>query len=191
MAEKNESTDKKELIEVKSLDDLRELRNVLQQSKKKQANADAEFDTIPSEGVFARIGVKEFTLVDSEGKAQTVKSLGLFTKNGEFISENNLTRQHLEEVLTSVKTGSRRGKFILKSTRLTDLSKFGKSLNQQMLKIVGKSFTTTKRDVRNYQQQYLTSETFDEVCQKYNTDECLRDALSKTEIVNGYVFNIS
>jgi predicted glutamine amidotransferase len=185
------NTDSKELIEVKTLDDLRELRNVLQQSKKKQANADAEFDTIPSEGVFAKIGVKEFTLVDNEGKTQVVKSLGLFTKNGEFISENNLTRQHLEEVLTSVKTGSRRGKFILKSTRLTNLNKFGKSLNQQLLKIVGKSFTTEKRDVRNYQQQYLTSATFDEVCQSANSDASLKDALSKTEIVNGYVFNIS
>lgn len=181
----------KELLEIKSVEDLVKIRKDLGQSQKKIDNASAEFASIPTEGVFAGIGVKEFTLTGNDGKTQTVKSLGLFTKNGDFISENNLTRQHLEEVLTSVKTGARRGKFILKSTRLTDLSKHGKSLNEQMLKIVGKSFTTVKKDVRNYQQQYLTSEKFDEVCQKDNSDASLKDALSKTEIVNGYVFNIS
>jgi hypothetical protein len=181
----------KETLEVKTLDDLRKLRATLNQSKKKQANADTEFVSIPTEGVFDRIDIKEFTLTDEKGKETKVQSLGLFTKNGEFISENTLTKQNLGEVLTSVKTGKRKGLFILKSDRLTNLNKFGSTLNEQMLNIVGKSFTTEKRDVRNYQQKYLTSETFDEVCQKYNTEECLRDALSKTEIVNGYVFNIS
>ena len=185
------NTDGKEVLEVKTVEDLTNLRKSLGQSQKKIDNASAEFETIPSEGVFAKIGVKEFTIKDSDGKTQVVKSLGLFTKDGSFISENNLTRQHLEQTLTSVKTGSRKGRFILKSTRLTDLSKFGKSLNQQMLNLVNKSFTTEKRDVRNYQQKYLTSATFDEVCQKDNSDASLKDALSKTEIVNGYVFNIS
>ena len=60
-----------------------------------------------------------------------------------------------------------------------------------MLNIVGKSFTTVKKDIRNYQQQFLTSTTFDEVCQEDNSDASLKDALSKTEIVNGYIFNIS
>ena len=181
----------KETIEVKTLDDLRQLRSTLKQSKKKQVNADTEFTTIPEEGVFDRIDVKEFSLVNSDGKTQVIKSLGLFTKNGEFISENNLTRQHLGEVLTSVKTGSRRGKFILKSERLTNLNKFGSTLNEQMLNLQGKSFTSVKKDIRNYQQKYLTTETFDEVCQPDNSEESLKDALSKTEIVNGYVFNIS
>ncbi len=181
----------KELLEIKNVDDLIKIRKDLGQSQKKIDNASAEFASIPTEGVFAGIGVKEFTLTGNDGKTQTVKSLGLFTKNGEFISENNLTRQHLEEVLTSVKTGKRRGLFILKSDRLTNLNKFGSSLNEQMLNIVGKSFTTVKKDIRNYQQKYLTSETFDEVCQKDNSDASLKDALSKTEIVNGYVFNIS
>lgn len=181
----------KETIEVKTLDDLRELRAKLQQSKKKQINADTEFATIPEEGVFDRIDVKEFILTGNDGKTQTVQSLGIYTKNGEFISENTLTKQHLSEVLTSVKTGTRKGKFILKSERLTNLNKFGKSLNQQLLNLVNKSFTTEKREIRNYQQQFLTTERFDEVCQSDNSDASLKDALSKTEIVNGYVFNIS
>ena len=189
----SESTnvDNKELISVNSVSDLMELREQLKQSKKKQANANTEFTSIPEEGVFDRIGVKEFALKDDDGKTTTVKSLGIFTKNGEFISENTLTKQHLGEVLTSVKTGKRKGSFILKSDRLTNLSKFGGSLNDQMLKIVGKSFTTVKKDVRNYQQAYLTTETFDQVCQRDNSLESLQDALKKTEIVNGYTFKIS
>lgn len=179
----------KELINVKNVEDLVNLRKKLGQTDKKINNASAEFTTIPEEGVFDEIGVKEFTLTN-DGKTQTVKSLGLFTKSGDFISENNLTRQHLEEVLTSVKTGKRRGLFILKSDRLTNLNKFGKSLNEQMLNLKGKSFTTVKKDIRNYQQKYLTTDTFDEVCQEDNSDESLKDALGKTEIVNGYVFNI-
>ena len=187
---KSVKTESKELISVKSVSDLVELREQLEQSKKKRDNANTEFASIPTEGRFARIGVKEFTLKDDDGKETTVKSLGLFTENGEFISENNLTKQHLGEVLTSVKTGKRKGKFILKSDRLTNLNKFGSTLNSQMLKIVGKSFTTVKKDVRNYQQQFLTTETFDEVCQQDNSDASLKDALNKTEIVNGYIFKI-
>lgn len=185
------NVDNKELISVKSVEDLLKLREDLGQSKKKRDNSNAEFTSIPEEGVFARIGVKEFTLKDDDGKETTVKSLGIFTKNGEFISENTLTKQHLEEVLTSVKTGARRGRFILKSERLTNFNKFGKSLNEQMLNLVNKSFTTVKRDVRNYQQAFLTSETFDQVCQKDNSVKSLEDALSKTEIVNGYKFIIN
>lgn len=181
----------KEILTVETVKDLIELRKALGQSQKKIDNSSAEFTTIPTEGVFDRIGVKEFTITDADGKTTVVKSLGIFTKNKEFISENTLTRQHLEEVLTSVKTGSRRGKFILKSERLTNLNKFGKSLNEQMLNLKDKSFTTVKRDVRNYQQKYLTSATFDEVCQPDNSDASLKDALSKTEIVTGHVFNIS
>ena len=123
----------KETIEVKTLDDLRKLRATLQQSKKKQQNADTEFATIPEEGVFDRIDIKEFTLKDEKGKETKVQSLGIYTKNGEFISENTLTKQKLGEVLTSVKTGDRKGLFILKSDRLTNLSKFGGTLNEQML----------------------------------------------------------
>lgn len=185
------NTDGKELIEVKTVDELVKLRKAIGQSEKKIQNASMEFTTIPEEGVFAKIGVKEFTLTNSDGKAQTVKSLGIFTKNGDFISETALTRQHLEEVLTCVKTGTRKGRFILKSERLTNLNKFGKSLNEQLLNLVNKSFTTTKRDVRNYQQQFLTTERFDEVCQPDNSAESLQDALSKTEIITGHIFNIS
>lgn len=185
------NTDKKEVIEVKNVNDLIKVRKALGQSQKKIDNASAEFTTIPEEGVFAKIGVKEFTLTGDDGKTQTVKSLGIYTKSGDFISENSLTKQHLEEVLTSVKTGARRGKFILKSERLTNLNKFGKSLNEQMLNLVGKSFTSVKKDVRNYQQKYLTTETFDEVCQEDNSAESLSNAMSKTEIVTGHVFNIS
>lgn len=185
------NTDKKETITVKTVDELVKLRKAIGQSEKKIQNASAEFTTIPEEGVFAKIGVKEFTLIDSDGKKTVVKSLGLFTKDGSFVSETALTRQHLEEVLTCVKTGSRKGRFILKSERLTNLNKFGKSLNEQLLNLVNKSFTSVKRDVRNYQQQYLTSATFDEVCQEDNSDASLKDALSKTEIITGYKFNIS
>lgn len=181
----------KETITVSNVKDLIDLRQTLGQSKKKQDNASAEFTSVPEEGVFARIGIKEFTIKDSDGKDTVVKSLGIFTKNDEFISENNLTRQHLEKVLTSIKTGDRRGKFILKSSRLTNLGKHGKSLNEQMLNLVNKSFTTEKLDIRNYQQKYLTTSTFDEVCQRDNSDASLEDSLGKTEIVNGYKFNIS
>ena len=180
----------KEVINVKSVEDLVKLREDLGQSQKKRDNANTEFTTIPEEGVFSHIGVKEFTLTNDDKTQTIVKSLGIFTKNNEFISENSLTKQNLEEVLTSVKTGKRRGLFILKSDRLTNLSKFGSSLNDQMLKLVGKSFTTVKKDVRNYQQQFLTTETFDEVCQQDNSDASLKDALNKTEIVNGYIFKI-
>ncbi len=181
----------KEVISVKTVADLTNLRKKLGQSDKKIDNANTEFASIPTEGVFDRIDVKEFTLKDEEGNETVVKSLGLFTKSGDFISENNLTRQHLGEVLTSVKTGKRRGSFILKSDRLTNLNKFGSTLNEQMLNLQGKSFTSVKKDIRNYQQQYLTSETFDQVCQPDNSEESLKDALSKTEIVNGYTFIIN
>ena len=179
----------KELINVKNVEDLVNLRKKLGQTDKKINNASAEFTTIPEKCVFDEIWVKEFILTN-DGKTQVVKSLGIYTQSGDFVSENNLTKQHLEQVLTSVKTGKRRGLFILKSDRLTNLNKFGKSLNEQMLNLKGKSFTTVKKDVRNYQQAYLTTDTFDEVCQKDNSSESLEEALKKTEIVNGYVFNI-
>lgn len=183
------NVDEKETLNISSVEDLVNLRVKLGQKQKKRDNAAAEFTVIPEKGVFDEIGVKEFTLTN-DGKTITVKSLGIFTKSGDFISENNLTRQHLENVLTSIKTGTRKGSFILKSDRLTNLSKFGKSLNEQMLKLKGRSFSTEKKDIRNYQQKYLTTETFNEVCQKDNSEESLKDSLSKTEIVNGYVFNI-
>ena len=126
----------KELLEIKDVNDLVKIRKDLGQSQKKIDNSSVEFTSIPTEGVFAGIGVKEFELTGNDGKTQTVKSLGLFTKNDDFISENNLTRQNLKEVLTSIKTGKRRGSFILKSDRLTNLNKFGKSLNEQMLNLV-------------------------------------------------------
>ena len=192
MTSKDKNVDAKELItEPKTVEQIIDLRKSIGQKDKKIENSSAEFSSIPEEGVFARIGVKEFTLTNDDKTTTVVKSLGLFTKNEDFISENAITKQHLEEVLTSVKTGDRRGKFILKSERLTNLNRFGKSLNEQMLNLVGKSFTTVKKDVRNYRQQYLTSETFDQVCQKDNDDEALQNALSKTEIVNGYKFIIS
>lgn len=191
MTSKDKNVDEKELIaEPKTVEQIIDLRKSIGQKDKKIENSSAEFSSIPEEGVFDRIGVKEFTLTN-DGKTTVVKSLGLFTKNEDFISENAITKQHLEEVLTSVKTGDRKGKFILKSERLTNLNKFGKSLNEQMLNLVGKSFSTVKKDVRNYQQHFLTSKTFDEVCQKDNSDESLQDALKKTEIVNGYKFIIS
>ena len=175
----------KEKLTLDNTSDVQNLRKSIGQSEKKMLNSAQEFSSIPEKGIFSHIGTKKF---DIPGVGVR-HSLGLFTTDGDFLSENTLTKQNLLDILTEIKNGTRKGKFMLKSERLNDLSKFGKSLDAQLISLQGLSFETQKlTDVKQYKQEYLTSETFDNVCQDSNTKTALKNANECTELGTGYKF---
>ena len=175
-----------ENIQINSVEDLQELRKTVGQSQKRMDAAAMEFSRTPESGTFSHIGVKKFTI---EGVERN--SIGLFLTDGGFIAESTLTKQNLLSEMQKVRNGKHAGKYILKSERLTNLSKFGNSLNAQMLKLIGKSFVTKRReDVRQYKQEYLDAEKFGQVTQPNDSDVSKNTILEKTEIGTGYAFEI-
>lgn len=175
----------KEKLTLDNTSDVQDLRKSIGQSEKKVKNAAQEFSTIPEQGTFSHVGTKEFNIPDVGIR----HSLGLYTTEGDFVSENTLTKQNLLDVLTEIRNGTRKGKFMLKSERLNDLTKFGKSLDSQLINLQGLTFETQKlTDVKQYKQEYLTSETFDSVCQDSNNKTALKAANDCTEIGAGYRF---
>lgn len=175
----------KEKLTLDNTGDVQDLRKSIGQSEKKLKNSAQEFSTIPEKGTFSHIGTKQFD-IPGVGVRQ---SLGLYTVKGDFISENTLTKQVLLDVLTEIRNGSRKGKYMLKSERINDLTKFGKSLDAQLISLQGLSFETQKlTDVKQYKQEFLSAETFDEVCQEADNKTSLKEANKCTEIGTGYRF---
>ena len=176
----------KEKLTLDNTSDVQALRKSIGQSDKKMKNSSQEFSTIPEQGTFAYVGTKEFNIPDVGIR----HSLGLYTTDGDFVSENTLTKQNLLDVLTEIKNGTRKGKFMLKSERLNDLTKFGKSLDSQLINLQGLTFETEKlTDVKQYKQEFLTSKDFDKVCQDSNNKTALKSANDCTEIGVGYKFS--
>lgn len=166
--------------------DISALRKEIGQSDKKIISAATEYTTTPESGTFKNVGSKEFD-IPGVGK---VTSLGIYTENGEFVSENSLNLQDLKNSLVEIKTGNRKGKFMLKSERLTDLRKFGTSSDKILETLQGKSFSTTPEDARVYKSEFLDVVKFDDVCQTTNSDTSLNKALRCTELKKGYTFKI-
>ena len=173
-----------------TLDKMGSIRKSAGQTDKKILTSAQEFTTIPESGIFSHVGVKDFTVTDN-GKDRVVKSVGIYTEDGTFISENALIQQHLLPELTEIKNGSRKGKLMLKSDRLSDLSKFGASADARLVALQGKSFSTEKKtDTRVYKSEFLDSKEFDKVCQSSNNQTALKAALACTETKTGYIFTI-
>ncbi len=157
------------------------------QSKTRQESAAREISRIPDAGKFVKPIVKEFII---DGK--TVKSLGFLTDSNDFVSESALTKANLLKEVVQIKNGNRKGRFMLRMQRLTDLSKFGKSQNEQLANLIGKKFTTEKCEIRAYKSEYLSSPSaFDAVTVKEVNDNTADELLKFTEVTNGYVFTIS
>lgn len=174
----------KEKIMLVNTSEVQELRKAIGQSDKKMENSAQEFSSIPKQGMFSHVGTKEFN-IPGVGIRQ---SLGLYTHDDDFISENTLTKQNLLDVLTEIKNGTRKGKFMLASERLNDLSSFGKSLDGQLIKLQGLTFETEKTNVKQYKQEFLTAQTFDGVCQETKSKAALKAANDCTEVGTGYKF---
>ena len=177
--------------------DIAALRVQAGQSEKRIKNAARMFERTPEKGVFVKPVLKEFELEQPDGTTQKVQSLGYLIDNGGFISETALLKSNVEDKLVSIKTGARRGKYMLRMSRLTDLTKFGKSINEQLAALEGKKFQAIPREIRVYKQQYLAnSAAFDNVVideKEIDNDEqkAINELLRFTEISNGYEFIIT
>lgn len=180
---------KKEIIVV-TLDKMGDIRKSAGQTDKKILSSAQEFTVTPESGTFSHVGVKDFT-VDDNGKDRVVKSVGIYTTDGIFISENALNQQNLLNELVVIKNGARKDKLMLKSERLSDLSNFGASADARLVALQGKSFRTAKKpDTRVYKSEFLDSKKFDNVCQTANNQTALKAALACTETKTGYIFTI-
>ena len=173
-----------------------DLRVAAGQSETKRANAAREFNRVPQSGTFEIPINKEFELIDENGESRKVISLGLKTKEGDFVSETALTRANLLPELVQIRTGLRRGKKMLRMQRLTDLTPYGKSQNEQLAALCGKKFTAKPVEIRTYKQEFLSSsEAFDAVCVSADSvkDEkkVVDTLLKKTEVTTGYIFEIT
>ena len=176
----------KEKITLATMDNIDDLRVKAGNSDKKRENAKQEFSSTPLSGTFSHVDVKVFEIDGTE-----YPSIGLYLESGEFISENALNQQNLLEELTEIKNGSRAKKFMLKSERLSDLSKLGASANARLVALQGKSYTAEKMEVRVYKAEFLDAVKFDSVCFGKNTDANLKKAWECTETKNGYIFTVS
>ena len=169
-----------------SASDIAALRIQAGQSESRQKSAAMEFNRIPKSGVFVKPTIREFEI---DGKK--VKSIGLLTNTNDFVSENSLTKSNITRDAVQIRNGNRKGKYMLKMERLSDLSEFGKSQNEQLANLIGKKFETVQKQIRQYKQQFLTNaDAFNEVVK--NSEDELKDVYeSCTEVATGYVFNIS
>ena len=172
-----------------SVEDMAKVRTAAGQSSEKQKNAATKYESTPANDTFKNIGTKTYSELINEVTKKPVVSVGLYTVGGHFVSENCLNQQNLLPEFKVIKGGSRKDRVMLKSVNLTDLSKFGSSADERLIALQGKAFTTVKNpETRVYKTTYLDKTKFDEVCYDVETDANLKDALSKTETKNGYVF---
>lgn len=179
-------------IIIVNIDGIGELRTSIGQSEKKVKNSAQEFVSMPLEGTFSHVGTKEFSIEQSEGEPVKVVSLGLYTKKGEFVSENALIAQNLLKELVQIKTGVRKNKYCLKSERLTNLNHLGHSQNARMVALQGKTFKATKLDdCRVYKSEFLDSVKFDLVCSDSASATALKSAMDKTETKSLYKFEVA
>lgn len=176
----------KEQITLATMETIDDLRVEAKNSDKRRENAKQEFASTPLAGTFSHVGVKVFTI---DGKEYP--SIGLFLTTGEFISENALNQQGLLKELSEIKNGSRAKKFMLKSERLSDLTKLGASANARLVNLQGKSYTAEKTSIRVYKAVYLDAKRFDEVCFEKNNATSLKEAWDCTEAKDGYIFTVN
>ena len=172
-------------IIIVSIDKMADIRKSAGQTEKRIKNSAQEFISIPESGTFSHIGIKEFDIPNVGLR----KSVGLYLTDGGFVSENALNAQKLLNELTEIKNGERKGKFILKSERLTDLASFGYSADSRLVALQGKSFKTAPvPDCRVYKSENL--EKFDTVVFEKSNAETLKKALNCTETKKLYIFTI-
>lgn len=175
----------KEQITLATMENIDDIRVKAGNSEKRRKNAAQEFASTPLKGTFSHVGVKVFEIDGTQ-----YPSIGVYLETGEFISENALNQQNLLEELAEIKNGTRKDKFMLKSERLSDFSKYGASANARLVNLQGKSYTATKKEIRVYKAEYLDAKKFDAVCFDKNTANNLKEALKCTETKNGYIFEI-
>jgi hypothetical protein len=173
------------------------LRITAGQSETRRRNAARIFERIPENGTFVEPIVKEFELEDESGETRIVKSVGYTTTDGDFVSESALIKSNILPELVQIRTGERKGRYMLRMQRLTDLRKFGKSQDEQLANLAGRSFTTKPVEIRVYKAQYLSSpEAFDEVTidagavTPESEETVKKGLLSCTEAATGYEFII-
>lgn len=175
----------KETIKLATIENIDAIRVKAGNSEKRRKNSAQEFSSTPLSGTFSHVGVKVF---DIEGTQYP--SIGLYLTTGEFISENALNQQELLAELAEIKNGSRKGKFMLKSERLSDLSNLGSSANARLVALQGKTYKAEKKEIRVYKSEFLDAQKFDDVCQTADTKSSLKAAWDCTETKNGYVFSV-
>lgn len=172
-------------IIIVSVDKMSDVRKQAGQTEKRIKNSAQEFISIPESGTFSHIGIKEFDIPNVGLR----KSVGLYLTDGGFVSENALNAQKLISEFVEIKNGERKGKFMLKSERLTDLSNFGYSADARLVALQGKTFKTTPvQDCRVYKSENL--EKFDTVVFEKSNAETLKKALNCTETKKLYIFTI-
>ena len=174
----------KEII-VLSKEDISELRRSAGQKATKIANSAMVFSSTPKSGVFERVGTKVFDIPNVGVRI----AVGLYTNDGEFVSENSIIAQQLLDKFSQIKNGLRKDRYALKSEKMSDISDFGKSADERLFNMVGKSFTTEKvKDCRVYKSAAM--EKFDDVCFTHNTESNLTLALASTEAKDLYIFTV-
>ncbi len=174
----------KEII-VLSKEDISELRRSAGQKATKIANSAMVFSSTPKSGVFVRVGTKVFDIPNVGVRI----AVGLYTNDGEFVSENSIIAQQLLDKFSQIKNGLRKDRYALKSEKMSDISDFGKSADERLFNMVGKSFTTEKvKDCRVYKSAAM--EKFDDVCFTHNTESNLTLALASTEAKDLYIFTV-
>ena len=118
------------------------LRKDAGQSDKKRLQASMEFASLPNEGIFDTIGIKEFE-IPKVGKRI---SIGLFTQSGHFVSENTIFASSVSEDLVQVRensTSPNKGKWYLKQVEINPhLRELAPSQNARLLALVGRAFKT-------------------------------------------------
>ena len=176
----------KEKITLATMENIDDIRVKAGNSEKRRKNAAQEFTSTPLKGTFSHVGIKVFNIDGTE-----YPSIGLYLETGEFISENALNQQNLLEELAEIKNGTRKDKFMLKSERLSDLTKHGTSANARLVALQGKTYTATKKPIRVYKSEFLDAKRFDEVCFDKNNANNLKEAIKCTETKDGYIFEIA
>ena len=179
-----------EKIEIKSVEQLNNLRKQIGQNENRIESANFELSKpLPEEiTLVGTLYAKDFNI-----NGKTVKSIGYDDENGNFISEAALFRGTLLSELAQVKRdGANKGKFILKSKRLSDFSTLGKSQNEQLLALQGKTLKTQRIEYVRYKDGVITnSQTFTQnATVSANSDNNVQKLLSKTETAKGYIFTV-
>lgn len=177
----------KKLVEL-TAEAVNSLRKEAGQSEKRITNSAAEFAAIPEIGEFAEIGMKQFTLRNG----QSVMSIGLFTTEGFFISENAIFSSTLTSELFQISknsTSSNAGKWMLRQERLNPkLWDLAPSADKRLIALVGRGFKTSKIDGLVYK-----SEVFKDISNLFvpsNTAGNLKKLTDKTEVKTLYKFEL-
>lgn len=130
-------------LEIPTPEAISAVRGEAGQSSKKVQSAMMEYATIPENGVFTEIGIKSFE-IPKVGKKVAV---GMFTKTGEFISENTIFSSTTLEEITQIKNGDNKDKFMLKQERNSpELFRLAASADKRLIALIGKQFTSKTSD---------------------------------------------